>query len=86
MHLEIKYSTAVKFPENFFEAMKTSLNKKFYIFQRISIPEINMSLFENFQDLIALQVWSHGFTKILQWFAHGTALGLNNLNSLGAEI
>ena len=56
MFLEIKYSTVVKYPENFFDAMKTSLNKKFYIFQRISIPEINVSLFENFQDLIALQV------------------------------
>ena len=53
---------------------------KFYIFRGIVIPGINVWLFENFQNLIALQVCCFGFIKIFEWFTSGTALGQNNLN------
>ena len=60
MHLEIclemTYSAIAKYPENCFDALKTNQNEKSYIFQEIGIPEIHVLLFENFQNLIALQV------------------------------
>ena len=56
MCLEITYSAIAKYPEFFFEAIKIGQNEKSYIFQEISIPEIYMRLFENFQNLIAFQV------------------------------
>ena len=56
MCLEITYSAIAKYPEFCFDALKTSQNKKSYIFQEIGIPEILVELFENFQNLIFLQV------------------------------
>ena len=56
MCLEIIYSAIAKYPEFFFEAIKIGQNEKSSIFQEIGIPEIHMRLFENFQNLMALQV------------------------------
>ena len=56
MCLEITYSTIAKYLEIFFDTLKTDQNEKSYIFQEIGIPEIHMQLFQNFQNLIALQV------------------------------
>ena len=56
MCLEITYSAIAKYPELFVDALKTGLNEKSYIFQEISITEIHVQLFENFQKLIALQI------------------------------
>ena len=53
MCLEI---TAIAKTLKFFDALKTGQNEKYYIFQEIGIPEIHVRLFENFQNLIALQV------------------------------
>ena len=49
--LEITYSAIAKFPEIFFNALKTRQNEKSYIFREIVIPEIHVRLFENFQKL-----------------------------------
>ena len=56
MYLAIIYSTIVKYPESFFDALKPSQNKKSCIFQETGVPEVFVQLFENFQNLIALQV------------------------------
>lgn len=55
-------------------ALKTGQNEMFHIFWEIDIPAIKMFLSENFQNLLALQVWCNGFTKIVEWFRNGTAL------------
>ena len=52
MCLKIAYAAIAKYPENFFNALKPGQNKKSYI----GIPKIHVQLFENFQNLIALQV------------------------------
>ena len=51
MCLEKTYSATAKYPEIFFDALKTAQNEKSYIFQEIDIPEIHVRLFENFQNL-----------------------------------
>ena len=51
MCLEITYSAIAKYRETFFGALKTAKNEKPYVFQEIDIPEINMCLFGNFQNL-----------------------------------
>ena len=56
MCLKITYAAIAKYPENFFNALKPGQNKKSYIFQEIGMPKIYVQLFENFQNLIALQV------------------------------
>ena len=53
---KITYSAMAKYSEIFFDASKTGQNKKSYIFQEIGILEIDVQLFENFQNLIALHV------------------------------
>ena len=55
MCLEITYSVIAKYSEFLFDALKTGQNEKSSIFQEIGIPEIHVELFENFQNLIALQ-------------------------------
>ena len=47
MCLEITYSAIAKYPEIFFDALKTGQNEKSYIFQEIGFPEIHVRLFEN---------------------------------------
>ena len=56
MCIEITYSTFAKYPENFFDALKTGQNQKSYIFEEIDVLEIHVRLFENFQNLIALHI------------------------------
>ena len=56
MCLDITYAATAKYPENFLNALKPDQNKKFYIFQEAGIPKIHVRLFENSQNLIALQV------------------------------
>ena len=56
MCLERTYSAIAKYPEIFFDILKTGQNEKSYIFQEIGIPEIHVHLFEKFQNLMALQV------------------------------
>ena len=56
MCLEVTYASTVKYSENFFDALKPGQNEKSYIFQEIGILKIHVRLFENFQNLIALQV------------------------------
>ena len=56
MCVEITYSAIAKYSEIFFDTLKTGQNEKSNIFQEISIPEIHVRLFEDFQNLIALQV------------------------------
>ena len=70
----------------FFDALKTVQNEKSYIFQEIGIPEIHVRLFENFQNLIALQVLCLASTKDYEWLPNGTVLGQNSLNSSGGKI
>ena len=53
MCLEVTYSVTAKYPEHFFDALKTDQNEKSYVFQETGIPEIHVRLFENFQNLIA---------------------------------
>ena len=60
---EVTYSAITKHPGIFFDALKTGQNEKSYIFQEIGIPEIHVRLFENYHNLIALQVGSLAFTK-----------------------
>ena len=67
--LEITYWTIAKYPEVLFDALKTGQNEKSYIFQEIGIPGIYVQLFENFQNLIPLQVWCLAFTKNFEWLA-----------------
>ena len=55
MCLEMTYSAISKYPEIFFDALKTDQNEKSYIFQEIGIPQMHVRVFENFQNLIALQ-------------------------------
>ena len=55
MGLERKDSFVAKCPENLLCALKTGQNEKFHIFQEIDILEINVQLFENFQNLIAFR-------------------------------
>ena len=42
MCIKITYLTIVKYPEDFFDALKTDQNEKSYIFQDIGIPEIHV--------------------------------------------
>ena len=56
MYIEITYSAIAKYPVIFFDELKIVQNEKFYIFQEIGIPEIHVQLFENFQNLMVLQV------------------------------
>ena len=58
MLLEIIFSGVAKYPDFFFFflCIKTGQNRISYIFQEIVIPEIHVRLFEDFQNLIALQV------------------------------
>ena len=53
---EITCSAIAKYPEILFDALKTGQNEKSFIIQEIDIPEIYVQLFENFQNLIALQI------------------------------
>ena len=82
MCLKITYVATAKYPENFFNALKPGQNKKSYIFQEIGIPKIYVQLFENFQNLIALQVWCLAFTKNVEWLINGQ----NSQNSSGGKI
>ena len=75
MCLEIKDSVVAKCPENIFGTLKIGQNEKPYILWQTEIPEINglnVQLFENFQNLIPLQVWCLGFIKISEDFANKT--------------
>ena len=56
------------------------------IFRKIGISEINMRLFENFQNLIALQVWFLGFTKYLSCLQTELLLGKLVFTVLGAKV
>ena len=71
----------MEYPGDFLGALKTGQNSKSYIFKEIGIPEINVRLFANFQNLIALQVWCIGFTEMVEWYKNGTTFGKNGLNS-----
>ena len=86
IYLELTYPTIVKYPEFFFDTLKTGQNEKPYVFQEISIPEIYVQLFENSKNLIALQVSCIAFTKNFEWLANGTVLGQNSLNSSWGKI
>lgn len=76
-----KILTIATYLEIFFDASKTGQNEEPYIFQEIAIPKVIVQLFEKCQSLIALQVWCLGTTKNIEWFANGTALWKNGLNS-----
>lgn len=65
-----KNSIVTKCSEIVFGELKTEK----LLFREICFPEINVRLFENFQNLISLQVPYLDFTKIFDWFANGTAL------------
>ena len=54
----------------FFLCIKTGQNRISYIFQEIVIPEIHVRLFEDFQNLIALQVWGLAFIKSFKQLAN----------------
>lgn len=54
MFLEIKNSIIGKYPEKFLGALQPVQNEESYNFPVIGIPEINVQLFENFQDPVAL--------------------------------
>ena len=54
MFLEIKDSIIEKYPEKFLGALEPVQIEESYNFRVIGIPEINVRLFENFQDSIAL--------------------------------
>ena len=56
MCLEIKDSIVGKCPGDFWGALKTSQNEKPYMLKELGIPEINVRLYKNFQNLIALYV------------------------------
>ena len=86
MCLETLYSTIAKYPENVFDALKTGQNKNSDSFQEIGIPQTHVWLSENFQNLIALQVWCLAFTKKFEWLANGTVIGQNSLKSYGYKI
>ena len=51
MFLEIRYSAIAKYPNIFFDALKTGQSEKSYIFQEIGNPEIHVRLFDNFLNL-----------------------------------
>ena len=68
------------------DAIKTGQNEKPYIFQEISIPEIHVQLFENFQNVTALQVRCLEFIKSFEWLANGTVHGQSSPNSSGRKI
>ena len=55
MFLELKASAVAKCREHLFGGLNTSQDEESYIFWGIGIPGINMRLFENFQNLVALQ-------------------------------
>ena len=63
---EITYANTAKYPENFFDALKTCQNEKPYIFQETGIPKIHVQLIENFQNLIALQISCLAFAKYFE--------------------
>ena len=67
-------------------ALKTGCNEKSYIFQEIGISETYVRLFENFQNLIALQVWCLAFTKNLERLANETVLGQSKPNGSGGKV
>ena len=69
-----------------FDSLRTGQNEKSYIFQEIGIVEISVQLFENFQNLIALQVWCLTFIKNFEWLGNGTFLGQSSPNSSGGKI
>ena len=75
-----------KIPGVFFDALKTGKNKKSCIFQESGIPEIHVQLFENFQNLIGLQVCCLTFTKNIEWLANETVLGQSSPNKSGGKI
>ena len=81
MCLEIKDSIVGKCPGDFWGALKTSQNEKPYMLKELGIPEINVRLYKNFQNLIALHVWCVGFAEMTEWCKNGTTLGQNGLNS-----
>ena len=64
MCLEITYSAIAKYRETFFGALKTAQNEKPYVFQEIDIPEINMCLFGNFQNLYTSSLMPCLHTKL----------------------
>ena len=74
MCLEITYSAIAKYPEIFFWCIKTGQNEKSYNFKEISIPEIHVQLFENFQNLIALQAFHFRYSC---WLIDTTSEYLN---------
>ena len=60
--------------------------KILYFFLKIDIPEVYVWLFENFENLIALQFWCLIFPKNFEWLANGTVLGQSNPNSSWGKI
>ena len=92
-HIKLKFFLWTKLLENLLLAvtpLKTSKNEKPNIFQEIGIPEIHVQLFENFENLIALQVWCQVwclvFTKNVEWLANETVLGQSSPNSSVGKI
>ena len=48
------HAATAKYPENFFDALKSGQNEKSFVFQEIDIPKIYVQLFKNFENLIAI--------------------------------
>ena len=74
------------FPKNFFDVLKPDQNEKSYYFPKIGIVKTHVQLFENCQNLLALQVSCFTFRINFEWLANGTNLGQNNLNSFWGNI
>ena len=83
---EMKDLVVAKSPENLFGALKTGQNLKSYIFPKTSISEINVQLFENFWNLIALQVWSLASKNFFYALQMEPLLSKMALIVLGAKI
>ena len=54
-------------------------------FKKLASQKSMCEYFENFQNLIALQVWYLVFTKNFEKLSNGTVLGQNSLNRSGVK-
>ena len=84
MIVKITYSAIATYSEFFLMNQKLPKMKS-YIFQEIGIPEIHVWLFENFQNLAALQVWCLAFTKSFEWLTNGTIFWQSSPNNSGGK-